>query len=580
MKFQEDEYFLKNYEHNIKLIGKGGFGRVYRVSKKGSKPKELALKIVETDDKETLNEAIKEIINMSQIKNHENLLSYENYYISPSLEKNQPHRLFIEMELADKNLEEFIKSQGKLCERTFLKYFKQILYGILYAHKHKMAHLDIKPQNVLIFNNNCKVSDWGGSYQLKSEKYTSLKLASITVSHGFAAPEIENLDEIEQEDIKNFDYYACDIFSLGILGFRCLGISHKQLKKIPINNERSQSEEISAIIDSLIKNISNELLTLLKNMVQFSPKKRPCIESIINIIEKFDFSKKHFMVLIGPTQSGKDTLIYNLDTKTKPLLKIGNGFWSETENFEILEFENSEVIPEQKGFVLNTVGFLNTQGYFEDDEIACNLLSICLKGGANICGGVSSFLFVQALPNPFVVEMSIRYIMMAFGEEAMKSSILLVTKSNLICDEDELEYKFDSLRKLASKYHIANIFDFRGRYFVKKKNEKEPIIKFAGKSEEQVNLNVISLGKIIQKLPFFSFKSILDEVAIKADLIRENTKCKKLIETKCKKTESKWYNFWQTPSNNKEYEFFYTKSSEEARDDAIQQIVTKKIINR
>lgn len=215
---------------------------------------------------------------MSRVKNHLNILSYERFFLS------KIGILFIEMELADQNLAEFIESKGRLEEINFLNYFKQIVNGLHYAHNLQMAHLDLKPQNILLFDNICKISDWGGSYQLKNFGLTSIKQRDLTISKGYCAPEIENFEEDEEDSKQTFNYYSCDIYSLGIIGFRCLGVSAKQIRLIPLNNKEVHESEIMKIMNNLKDNYSQNVLSLLKLMLTFEPEKRPGIGEVLKKI--------------------------------------------------------------------------------------------------------------------------------------------------------------------------------------------------------------------------------------------------------------------------------------------------------
>lgn len=219
-----------------------------------------------------MKSAILELNNMSRVKNHPNILCHDDFFLSPPW-------LFIEMELGDQNLEKLIEQNTRLDEETFRNYFKQIAKGLSYAHGLQMAHLDIKPQNIMLFGKVCKIADWGGSYQLKTQGLTSIKNKDLTISNGYFAPEIEEMDEM-----KNFNYFLCDIYSLGILGFRCLGIPFNQIKKIPLNDEKPHQDEIIKMIASLKASYSIDLLNLLAYMVSFLPQKRIKLEELLERI--------------------------------------------------------------------------------------------------------------------------------------------------------------------------------------------------------------------------------------------------------------------------------------------------------
>ena len=63
------------------------------------------------------------------------------------------------------------------------------------------------------------------------------------------------------------------------------------------------------------------------------------------MVEKRDNNNKHVSVIIGPTQYGKDTFIYNLDeNRTKAHIQIGNGRNSCTKAFQIFEYQNQYLI--------------------------------------------------------------------------------------------------------------------------------------------------------------------------------------------------------------------------------------------
>lgn len=44
-----------------------------------------------------------------------------------------------------------------------LKFSMDICEGLRYCHKKKILHLDVKPQNILVCENQCKLCDFGNS---------------------------------------------------------------------------------------------------------------------------------------------------------------------------------------------------------------------------------------------------------------------------------------------------------------------------------------------------------------------------------------------------------------------------------
>lgn len=93
-------------------------------------------------------------------------------FISGKTEFLEEENLVIIFELAECNLEDYIKKyQGEISEKKVMHIFTQILLGVDYLHKNEVDHRDLKPMNILMFDNGetVKLADLGLSKQINSD---------------------------------------------------------------------------------------------------------------------------------------------------------------------------------------------------------------------------------------------------------------------------------------------------------------------------------------------------------------------------------------------------------------------------
>lgn len=89
---------------------------------------------------------------------------------------------------------------------------KQVLKGLEYLRANNIAHLDIKPSNLLVDSDfNVKISDFGVSMIVKDRE--DVKRACSVGTSGYMSP--ERLDSSRYECDKD-DVYAGDVWSLGV----------------------------------------------------------------------------------------------------------------------------------------------------------------------------------------------------------------------------------------------------------------------------------------------------------------------------------------------------------------------------
>ena len=196
--------FFENFEI-LDMIGFGSESEVYKARIKNNK-REVALKMISL--KEHGMNCINEI-NISRKMKNKNVI---NYYLASELKKNEMYCIIMEY-AKHGNLREFQKnligkdylSESVLC---FLTY--QILNGLKYIHLNKIAHMDLKPENIIIDDLlNVKIIDFSISIDYKKLSSDTIKLPLRGTSF-YMAPEVLRTDTIQVSDLNKVD-----LFSLG-----------------------------------------------------------------------------------------------------------------------------------------------------------------------------------------------------------------------------------------------------------------------------------------------------------------------------------------------------------------------------
>ncbi len=185
----------------LKKLGSGGFGTVYLAEDTFLKTLR-ALKIphgIASQSEKILQESILQ----SKLLDHPNIVKLLTVDIID-------RTLIMVMEYINgTDLEKLIDEQDHLKINIALKYFKQILSALNFAHKYKVIHRDIRPSNILINeNDDIKITDFGTSKLLNEKQYATTKIGSPP----YMAPE-----QFEGRAI-----FASDIYSTGCLFYEMI----------------------------------------------------------------------------------------------------------------------------------------------------------------------------------------------------------------------------------------------------------------------------------------------------------------------------------------------------------------------
>ena len=168
-------FALGNQYVAVERLGKGTYGTVYKVKKKGTE-KYYAIKKIknEMDDEGIPSTALREIAILKKMK-YPNVVNVEGVAFSNS---NNNIELCLEYCRYDlKKLIDCKKNDSSFYNVKFIKNMMyQLLKGVEHLHSHKVLHRDLKPQNILVDDNGwtLKLADFGLSrvYSIPIRPYT------------------------------------------------------------------------------------------------------------------------------------------------------------------------------------------------------------------------------------------------------------------------------------------------------------------------------------------------------------------------------------------------------------------------
>lgn len=252
----------------ICLLGKGTYGRVY-LAYDGKNGRYVAIKKIKCKEEEGVPASALREIHILKKNKHENIVKM--YDVQFEEYKTNEICLNIYLEYMDYDLHKYIYEYGFLTKNNIPIILKNILKGVYYLHKNRYIHRDIKPQNILINENNeIKLCDFGLSRQLSN---TNRKYICEVTTLWYRAPELFENDQ-------NYTI-AIDMWSIGCIFAEMIierpllpGENNNEQIKLLENLNNLQCENLKAQIEKIIDELEYEGSKLLFNMLEFNPKTR------------------------------------------------------------------------------------------------------------------------------------------------------------------------------------------------------------------------------------------------------------------------------------------------------------------
>lgn len=181
------------------------------------------------------------------------------------------------------SLEEILNERGSILDLDLVTLFSQLLEVLIFAHKQGIPHNSIKPQNVFIEQETCRLADWYPCMTFQSSpapllNSTSLMKKStrtITVSQiSYLSPEI-----LDSET--SLDYEKSDLYALGLVGLRALGMTEKEVRELSLVPSKYYDQELNDL-DNKLPRASKNLTEFLRTLLQRDPALRPTLSQALN----------------------------------------------------------------------------------------------------------------------------------------------------------------------------------------------------------------------------------------------------------------------------------------------------------
>ena len=290
----EDEYSkeeIGGYKI-LEMIGKGGFGSVYKVASISDK-KEYAMKMIKLEQKQidlVLNhpdemfKAINEI-RIWKLFDHPNIINYDNGFIWKG-------NCYIIMELVDGlSLGEYIsylKENNILMKQELvIKIILQIVNGL--RHMHKSAHVifrDLNPNNVMLdYSFNVKLIDFGLTVEEKENKGKVSTLLNQSVQPVFEGSVLYSSPEVMENDIIT---YKSDIWALGCIIYEMIKLKPPFTGDNPLTIAKNVCEgNFERLNEKDFK--YEQIIELVNNCLIVDWKKRINIDEVCQILGPFLF---------------------------------------------------------------------------------------------------------------------------------------------------------------------------------------------------------------------------------------------------------------------------------------------------
>ncbi|XP_064168629.1 death-associated protein kinase 3-like isoform X1 [Anguilla rostrata] len=267
-KQQEVEDFYEIGEE----LGSGQFAIVKRCREK-STGQEYAAKFIKKRQSRASRRGVRreeierEVSVLQQIQHPNNITLHDVY-------ENRTDVVLILELVSGGELFDFLAQKESLSEEEATQFIKQILEGVHYLHSKKIAHFDLKPENIMLLDKSfplprIKLIDFGLAHQIEE----GVEFKNIFGTPEFVAPEIVNYEPLGLE---------ADMWSIGVITYILLSGASPFLgesKQETLANISAMNYEFD---EEFFSHTSELAKSFIRQLLEKDTRKRLTIQDALN----------------------------------------------------------------------------------------------------------------------------------------------------------------------------------------------------------------------------------------------------------------------------------------------------------
>ncbi|KAM3870677.1 death-associated protein kinase 2 isoform 2-T2 [Diretmus argenteus] len=253
-------------------LGSGQFAIVKRCVEK-STGLEYAAKFIKKRQSRASRRGVRreeierEVDILQQIQHPNNVMLHDVY-------ENRTDVVLILELVSGGELFDFLAQKESLSEEEATQFIKQILDGVQYLHSKRIAHFDLKPENIMLLDKNVplpriKLIDFGLAHKIEA----GADFKNIFGTPEFVAPEIVNYEQLGLE---------ADMWSIGVITYILLSGASPFLgdtKQETLGNISAMNYEFD---EEFFSSTSELAKSFIKQLLEKDTRKRMTIQEALN----------------------------------------------------------------------------------------------------------------------------------------------------------------------------------------------------------------------------------------------------------------------------------------------------------